>query len=85
MQFIDELSQTEIWRIGDVVGEQRDKQAVARADLKKSSVLAIGLSVEMAPGVHPHHADVGGWPPEKERQKAIALELRAKSQLLLRP
>jgi hypothetical protein len=81
MQFIDHLPESETWRIGDLVGQPRGKVVLARADLRKSSVLDVGLSVELAPGVHPLHADVGHWPPEKDRQKLIALDLCAKAQL----
>jgi hypothetical protein len=86
MLFIDDLPDGELWKIGDeVVGKERGRAAVARADLAKTSVLEIGLSVELAPGPHPRHADVGGWPTEKDEQKLIALELCAQSKLYLRP
>jgi hypothetical protein len=85
MLFVDSMQDAEIWGIGDRVGQERAKRAIARADLMKSSVLAIGLSVELTPGVHANHADVGGWPPEKDAQKLIALELCAQSSLYLRP
>jgi hypothetical protein len=85
MLFIDGMQHAETWRIGDKIGQERAKRAIARADLMKSSALTIGLSVELSPGVHPNHADVGGWPPEKDAQKLIALELCAQSSLHLRP
>ena len=84
MLFTDGLEDEETWRIGDEVGKDRGKSALARATLSKSSVTAIGLSVELSPGVHPNHADVGGWPKEKHEQKLIALDLCAKSTLRLR-
>jgi hypothetical protein len=85
MLFIDGMQHAETWGIGDKIGQERAKRAIARADLMKSSVLTIGLSVELSPGVHANHADVGGWPPEKHAQKLIALELCAQSSLHLRP
>ena len=85
MQFIDGFQEQEIWEIGDLIGRERVKNALARADLSKSSVLEDGLTVALTPGFHPLHADVGGWPTEKDEQKSIALELCAKSKLSLRP
>ena len=84
MLFIDDLRELQTWEIGDKIGEVRGKPAIARADLQKSSVLEMGLSVELTPGVHPNHADVGGWPVEKDRQKLVALDLCARSGLHLR-
>lgn len=85
MQFIDGLQEHEIWKIGDLIGKERAKDALARGDLLKSSVLEVGLTVALTPGVHHLHADVSGWPSEKDEQKSIALELCAKSKLSLRP
>ena len=79
------LEEGEIWPIGDEVGIERGKATIARANLARLSVTAIGLSVEMSPGVHPNHADVGGWPREKHEQKLIALDLCAASDLRVRP
>ena len=85
MLFTDGLEAGEIWRIGDKVGIERGKASIARADLTKLSVIAIGLAVELSPGVHPSHADACGWPQEKDKQKLIALDLCAASTLCLRP
>lgn len=85
MQFTDGIQEKKIWEIGDIVGKEREKAALAKADLTKSSVLSAGLSVALTPGLHPLHADVGGWPAEKDEQKLIALDLCAKSKLSLRP
>lgn len=85
MQFIDGLMETEIWGIGNLVGKERDKKVLARADVAKSMILNVGLNVALSQGLHPLHADVGGWPLEKDERKAIALELCANSKLLLCP
>jgi hypothetical protein len=84
MLFTDGLEDGETWRIGDEVGKERGKAAIARANLAKSSVTSTGLSVQLSPGVHPNHADVFGWPEEKDKQKLIALDLCAASDLSLR-
>jgi len=85
MQFTDGLQEQKIWEIGDLVGKERNKSLLARADVAKIAVLKIGLSVTLSKGLHPLHADVEGWPTEKDEQKAIALELCANSKLLLCP
>ena len=85
MQFIDGLVEPEIWNIGNLVGKERGKNVLARADLSKMTLLDIGLAVSLSPGVHPLHADVSRWPLDKGEQKAIALELCAKSRLLFCP
>jgi len=85
MQFIDGLQEQEIWQVGDLIGKERAKNALARGDLSKSSVLKVGLTVDLTPGLHDLHADVSGWPTDKDEQKSIALELCAKSKLCLRP
>jgi hypothetical protein len=41
------LEEGEIWPIGDEVGIERGKATIARANLARLSVTAIGLSVEM--------------------------------------
>ena len=85
MQFIDGFQEQEIWKVGDLIGRARGKNALARADLSKSSVLDVGLTVALTPGLHHLHAEVGGWPTEKDEQKSIALDLCAKSKFSLRP
>jgi hypothetical protein len=85
MQFTDGLQEREIWEIGALVGKERNKNVLARADTAKSVVLNVGLRVELSKGLHPLHADVCGWPTEKDEQKAIALELCAGATLQLCP
>ena len=86
MLFIDALPEAGIWQIGDdVVGQNRGKPAIARADIKRTAVIEASLSVTLAPAAHPRHADIGSWPADKDAQKLVALDLCAKSKLCLRP
>lgn len=79
------MEDTEIWKIGDeVVGRPRAKNPVARADFHAAGLRNLNLSVEADTAVHPRHANLCGWPVEKDEQKAVALELCSQSTLSLR-
>lgn len=83
MFWIDELSDPAIWKIGDeIAGAARNRAAVARADFGKNGALAVGLTIE--PESNSRHAELCGWPAEKDARIAVAQELCAKSQLRLR-
>lgn len=85
MFWIDQLQEANIWKIGDVVGSKsRGKPAVARADVSSHSVSEIKLTIEADSEPHPRHVNVGGWPDGKDEQKAVALDLCAKSRLSIR-
>lgn len=88
MFFVDLLQEVEIWALGDSVGfEGRGKPAQARAELPAnviSSIQQTQLRIVPDPQPHPRHVDIAGWPPEKDAQKAIALDLCAASTLHIR-
>jgi hypothetical protein len=84
MFWIDRLEEPNIWNLGDFAGKNRGKPAVARADVSSYSVSEIKLTVEADPEPHPRHANVGPWPDGKDAQKALALDLCAKSRLSIR-
>lgn len=85
MFFIDALDESDIWRIGDFVGKNREKLALARADITKNLVSSIGLVSLPDQKGHARHVNVGPWPVAKDEQKAIALEFCAHSTLSIRP
>lgn len=71
----------EIWRAGDAVGSElpEPKPCIGRADLLAQAFYAQALKVvRVESPSDPGHADVTGWPPEKEAQKQIALDIIAK-------
>jgi hypothetical protein len=83
--WIDNLSDTEIWRIGDdVVGRARNKPALARADIEAKILADVSLTILPDPEPHPRHVNILGWPTEKDERLAVALELCAKSILRIR-
>jgi len=76
----DELSENEIWEIGDkYVGKARGKDITARANLVTKDILSEGLWVESAPDPHPLHSNIIGWPAEPEKQNHIADQLALKA------
>jgi hypothetical protein len=80
----DKLSEEEIWKIGDLLGKERSKQPLARADFDVAAVSEAKLTIEPDPKPHPLHVNLCGWPNEKDEQKSVALLLCARSILLLR-
>jgi len=80
----DDLSDHEIWGIGDILGRARDRQPLARADFNIAAVSEAKLALESDPEPHPRHVNICGWPNDKDEQKAIALLLCARSVLVMR-
>lgn len=75
---ISGISDNEVWNIGErEVGMKRNKPILGRADITAS---IISNHLEIIPSEPPErHADITGWPEEKDKQKDIALELAAKA------
>ena len=68
------LNENELWDIGRAI----ITHLYGRADIYAIEVLNQKLRIE--PTSTPrNHANITGWPPEKEAQKIIALELAAKA------
>ncbi|MBI1803380.1 MAG: hypothetical protein HY033_09040 [Ignavibacteriae bacterium] len=70
------LSEIELWRHGKNVATARSLTLYGRADIlallvRKQSLL---VDSEPIPG-NENHANITGWPPDKDRRKSIALEL----------
>ena len=81
---IDQLTEAVIWRIGrNYAGAARGEAARARADLQVSDVRMCQLEVVAAPTNHPRHANIVGWPDEKERVRLLAMESASRSSLRL--
>lgn len=74
------LAIKDIWKIGKKAIRRRTLRG--RADIRTLTVTTNGLSID--PDNKPRrHANVIGWPPEKEEQKSIALELAKEATLVL--
>jgi hypothetical protein len=82
-----DASETEIWAAGEDVATQQQKRLYGRADIQARSCIAESLRVTAKPFPNnPNHADIEGWPSQKQDQKAIALKLAdAAGQLRLPP
>ncbi|MBI2895164.1 MAG: hypothetical protein HYY06_16540 [Deltaproteobacteria bacterium] len=80
----DGLSEGEIWALGqEAVAQAQGKTLYGRGVLLAADVAAAELRVE--PDEPPlRHANITGWPPEKDAQLAAAQELAARASLRLR-
>lgn len=71
-----DASETEIWTAGEDVATQQQKRLYGRADIQARACISESLRVTAKPFPNnPNHADIEGWPPQKQDQKAIALKL----------
>jgi hypothetical protein len=72
---ISDLSDVEVWAIGDdTVATLRERPILGRADITASLVMANKLNL-VPDEPPPRHANIVGWPQDKERQRIVALEL----------
>lgn len=79
-----ELSDSQIWNLGDIyVAQQRKMPALGRGDILSSVIFERGLKIT-ADNNPPRHANIIGWPEEKSKQKLIAIELAANATLHLK-
>ena len=82
------LSEATIWELGNQnVAAPRGKPLVGRADILASDVSDSdeALKLEPDPEPHPLHANIIGWPEQKDKQKLIALKLASKSEFFHYP
>lgn len=80
--FIDNLSDEEIWYLGNK--HIREKQIKARADFTTPDVVSSELNIDFNNDPE-RHADIIGWSDFKPKQKEQALKLAEKSKLLVSP
>ena len=77
------LSEPEIWLLGfNHVAKPPERNVHGRADLQRTAVLQVGLSIN-ADGIPKGHASIGGWPAQKAEQKLFALKLADRATLRL--
>ena len=77
------LSESELWQIGQGVADVRPAKLYGRADIQAAEVRRQALEVEAKPVPgNPNHANVVGWPAEKSAQKSIAQQLAAGRMLI---
>jgi len=81
---IFKLTSSEIWNIGETyVSGPRNRTLYGRADLINKDVEILGLSV-IPDNVPDRHANIVGWPKEKDKQISLAQELAAVATLKLK-
>lgn len=69
------LSEQELWRIGQDIADMRPATLYGRADLNAAKVRSpLEIKLEPLEG-NPNHANIVGWPEDKPAQKMIAMEL----------
>lgn len=70
-----DLDQEAIWSIGEDVAQQRERRLYGQAVNQASTYMEQKLKVLPAPIIpeNPNHANVTGWPPDKEAQKMLAI------------
>jgi hypothetical protein len=70
------LSDEQVWQFGDDVGRARSLALLGRADTLAKHFVMQRLRVIAAPlPDNENHANVVGWPPDKQSQKEIAIEV----------
>lgn len=77
-----ELSEDAIWELGNRnVAIPRHKPLVGRADLLASDVTDADRELTIEPDITPHplHANISGWPMQKDKRKLIAIKLASKA------
>ncbi len=81
---ISELALGEVRSIGQAVAAQRQppRTLYGHGQLQSEAVAAVGLKV-MAEEPPPRHADILGWPEEKDLQLELAQSLAGVSNLVL--
>jgi hypothetical protein len=80
------VSEQRIWEIANQA--RSPLRVLACAELSANSVMTAGLFTEAAPDFeanYPEHAVIVGWPDEKEKQMALAIELVSTAELVLTP
>jgi hypothetical protein len=80
---ISGLADPEIWSFGnEYVARPLGKALLGRGDLIVGEIKALGLAIEVDDNP-PRHANIAGWPLEKEKWKSLSQELAAIATLKL--
>jgi hypothetical protein len=70
--------------LGQGIANSKQRTLYGVADIKAGIVQNEGLTVD-PDSLLPRHAEIIGWPQEKDAQLSIALVLAAEARLVLRP
>lgn len=76
-----DLSEAELWQIGQQIADKRPTTLYGRADLQAISVIKKSLRIVPTPEPK-NHANITGWPADKPSQKIIAQEIAAEARFV---
>ncbi len=79
-----DLSEAELWEIGQAIADKRPATLYGRADLQAISVIKKSLRIVPTPE-HKNHANMTGWPADKPSQKIIAQEIAVEARFVPNP
>jgi hypothetical protein len=80
------LEECAIWSIGQSVASARQQALHGKGEILAAAVRWTGLKVEPAPlQKNPNHANVVGWPQEKDRLMSVAQQLAAAMSPIKKP
>ena len=81
-----ELSEEQLWQIGQGIANARPATLHGRADLTAKEVRQQKLEVEGRPvPENLNHASITGWPVDKPSQKSFAQEIAALARYVAKP
>ena len=82
-----DASLEEIWQVGRAIAADMNRTLYGRADISADACNVGDLFVVASPILpgNPNHADIKGWPPEKEDKKSLAQKLVAAATKLIPP
>lgn len=76
---ISGITNVEIWEIGLEVARMRGSPLLGRADIRVFNILSKSLVVVPTDPPPIRHADIVGWPEDKDQRISIAQELAAEA------
>lgn len=80
---VQNLPAERIWPIGISIAETRRKTLYGRADILADAVMSVGLRLDPDDNP-PRHANIVGWPNEKDHRLSLAQQLAAAAVLVRR-
>lgn len=82
-----EATEVEIWAVGYSVASKMERRLYGRSDVRAAACHNLALTVTETPRLpdNPNHADITGWPDQKEDKKAVAQKLAVLASKLIEP
>ena len=81
-----QLSENEIWEIGQAIADKRGSDLLGRGDLQASIPRAQRLQIDADPiEGNLNHANITAWPADKPSQKIIAQEIASRAYFVTTP